>query len=97
MVSAFPARAARSETKNPLSLISIVKGVQSYGSTVCCAQRKVDNRGKPPNSFLNELIDWAREAPDEISVNTHDVYSNVSSELGPFSDVLHRKAVDGMQ
>lgn len=40
----------------------------------------------------------ARQALDEIFVKTtcHDVYSNVSSERCSFSDLLHRKAVDGM-
>ncbi|HJP92154.1 MAG TPA: hypothetical protein VJ875_09380 [Pyrinomonadaceae bacterium] len=56
---------------------------------------EVANRGVPPNSFLNELIDWAKSAPDEIfeKNNVHDVYSNVRPELGPYSDALHRKAV----
>jgi hypothetical protein len=57
--------------------------------------KKVFNRGVPPESFLKELIDWARQAPDEIFEKNaiHDIYSNVKSELGPFSDLLHRKAV----
>jgi len=61
---------------------------------VAC-KKKVFNRGVPPDSFLNELIDWARQAPDEVFVknDNHDIYSNVSSELGPFSDLVHRKAV----
>ena len=58
-------------------------------------KKKVFNRGIPPESFLNELIDWARQAPDEIfgKNNIHDVYSNVTAELGPFTSLLHRKAV----
>ncbi len=58
-------------------------------------KKKVFNRGTPPESFLNELIDWARQAPDEIFErnNIHDVYSNVTAELGPFTNLLHRKAV----
>ena len=61
---------------------------------VAC-KKKVFNRGKPPDEFLNELIDWAKQAPDEIFErnNIHDVYSNVRSELGPFVDLAHRKAV----
>lgn len=61
---------------------------------VAC-KKKVSNRGNPPDSFLNELIDWAKQAPDEIfeKNNRHDVYSNVASELGPFADLPHRKAV----
>jgi len=63
--------------------------------TFVACKKKVFNRGVAPDSFLNELIDWARQAPDEIfekNVN-HDIYSNVRPELGPFSDLLHRKAV----
>ena len=61
---------------------------------VAC-KRRVANRGVPPNSFLNELIDWARLAPDEIFErnNIHDIYSNVKAELGPYTNLLHRKAV----
>ena len=61
---------------------------------VAC-KKKVFNRGVPPESFLNELIDWARQARGEIfeKNNIHDVYSNVTAELGPFTDLLHRKAV----
>jgi hypothetical protein len=58
-------------------------------------KEKVFNRGTPPDSFLNELIDWAKEAPDEIFTRNdkHDIYSNVLSELGPCNSLLHRKAV----
>lgn len=61
---------------------------------VAC-KKKVFNRGVAPDSFLNELIDWAKQAPDEIFArnDNHDVYSNVAAELGPFSDLLHRRAV----
>jgi hypothetical protein len=30
---------------------------------VAC-KHKVKDRGVPPDSFLNEIIDWARDAPD---------------------------------
>ena len=61
---------------------------------VAC-KNKVFNRGKPPDTFLNELIDWARQAPDEIFERNqnHDIYTNVGPELGPFTDLLQRKAV----
>jgi hypothetical protein len=61
---------------------------------VAC-KKKVSNRGVAPDTFLDELIDWARQAPDEIFEpnDNHDVYSSVVAELGPFSDTLHRKAV----
>jgi len=63
--------------------------------TFVACRTKVANRGKPPNSFLNELVDWAKDAPDEIFVRNeiHDVYSNVAGELGPYQNFTHRKAV----
>lgn len=58
-------------------------------------KRKVKDQGRPPDSFLNELIDWARGADDSIfAPNTVplDVYSLVRPELGPWTSPLHRKA-----
>lgn len=57
-------------------------------------KHKVKNRGVPPDSFLNEMIDWAKDAPDEIFEENeiHDIYSNVVNELGPWRNLLHRKA-----
>jgi hypothetical protein len=56
---------------------------------------KVFNRGIPPTSFLDELIEWASDAPDEIFAknDNHDVYSSVEQELGPWTGLAHRKAV----
>lgn len=61
---------------------------------VACKQ-KVYNRGEPPDSFLNELIDWAMTAPYCIFEKNglNDIYSNVLSELGPWLNFNHRKAV----
>ena len=61
---------------------------------VACKQR-VHNRGKAPDEFLNELIDWCAQAPDELFArnNNHDIYSNVFETLGPWDNLLHRKAV----
>lgn len=55
----------------------------------------VDNRGRAPDSFLNELIDWARGAPDEVFARNDktDIYCNLVEELGPYQDLLHRRAV----
>lgn len=65
----------------------------AFHFTAC--KQKVDNRGLPPDDFLNELIDWATTAPDGIfETNSHkDFYSNVVSELGPWHGLVHRKAV----
>lgn len=53
-------------------------------------------RGSPPPvPFLDELVDWASYAPDVIFNSTakHDIYSNVLTELGPYTSAVHRKAV----
>ena len=62
-------------------------------SFVACKQ-KVYNRGKPPDSFLDELIDWGRAAPDEVFDRNPnaDVYSLVVGNLGPWRDLKHRRA-----
>jgi hypothetical protein len=54
----------------------------------------VSNRGIPPESFLDQLVDWGRNAPDEIfAPNPNaDVYSNVVGVLGPWRDLDHRRA-----
>lgn len=56
---------------------------------------RVYNRGVAPDSFLNELIDWARKAPESIfAPNAYaDIYSKVKAELGPWENPLHRTAV----
>lgn len=57
------------------------------------ARSKVFNRGSAPVAFLDELVAWARTAPDEIfAVNDKpDIYSKIRPELGPWRDLLHRK------
>lgn len=61
----------------------------------------VANRGVPPNSFLNELIAWGRQAPDALFAPKRkpiptepdpDIYSHVVGNLGPWTGPLHRKA-----
>ena len=61
---------------------------------VACKQA-VFNRGKPPTSFLNELVDWGMAAPAEVfAVNDRvDIYSSVRPQLGPWRGDLHRRAV----
>jgi len=60
---------------------------------VAC-KNTVHNRGVASDSFLNEIIDWAIDAPDEIFARNahHDIYSNIVADLGPWRDLLHRKA-----
>ncbi|WP_194792048.1 hypothetical protein [Pseudomonas sp. UFMG81] len=62
--------------------------------TFVACKNKVKNRGRAPDAFLDELVEWARGAPDEIfTVNaTFDIYSSVAAQLGPWRGLKHRKA-----
>jgi hypothetical protein len=57
-------------------------------------KQKVFNRGIPPDDFLNQLVNWGKNAPDEIFVrnNNSDIYSDIDGILGPWEDLLHRRA-----
>ncbi len=55
----------------------------------------VFNRGVAPDSFLQELIEWGRTAPDDIFApnnDPEDVYDRLRPILGPWSGPLHRRA-----
>jgi hypothetical protein len=56
---------------------------------------RVHNRGVPPDSFLRELVEWGRTAPEEIFAPNplDDIYAKVRPELGPWEGSLHRRAV----
>ena len=56
---------------------------------------RVKNRGIPPVEFLSKLVEWGKTAPDEIFKENYvfDVYSSVRWRLGPYRDLIHRKAV----
>jgi hypothetical protein len=58
-------------------------------------KQRVANRGAPPDAFLDELVAWGKQAPDEIFVinASHDIYSSVFRELGPWEGIQHRRAV----
>jgi hypothetical protein len=58
-------------------------------------KHRVHNRGVPPDTFLDELVDWGKDAPDEIFAPNSgtDVYSSVFSTLGPWHGISHRRAV----
>jgi hypothetical protein len=58
-------------------------------------KQHVANRGVPPDDFLDQLVAWGKQAPDEIfAPNTHsDVYSSVFNSLGPWQGITHRRAV----
>jgi hypothetical protein len=56
---------------------------------------KVSNRGQPPDSFLTELVEWGRSAPEDIfapNPNPADIYAFMRPILGPWENLLHRRA-----
>ncbi|RIZ67968.1 MAG: hypothetical protein D0528_09445 [Methylococcales bacterium] len=60
-----------------------------------CHQAVNEQHDNPPNSFLDQLIDVINSLPDEVfeKNNRHDIYSVMLGSLGPYSSLLHRKAV----
>lgn len=54
-----------------------------------------DELAIPPTTFLDELVAWGRTAPDEIfsPKGTNEIYAKVVHHLGPYKDVMHRRAV----
>jgi hypothetical protein len=58
-------------------------------------KQHVLNRGVPPDDFLDQLIAWGKQAPDEIFATNSfsDIYSSVKNTLGPWRDLKHRRAV----
>jgi hypothetical protein len=54
-----------------------------------------DEAAVPPTAFLDALIDWGRGAPDEIfsPKGTNEIYVTVLHYLGPYDNVMHRRAV----
>jgi len=63
--------------------------------TFTATKAKVKNRGVPPDSFLTQLVEWGRSAPDEIfapNPNPVDIYALVKPILGPWKNLLHRRA-----
>lgn len=63
--------------------------------TFADTKRKVLNRGVPPDSFLEELIMWARGADDAVfapNVNPADVYAHMRPILGPWTGLPNRRA-----
>jgi len=62
--------------------------------TFTACKQPVHNRGKAPDAFLNEIIDWCLTAPNEIFERNEvfDIYSSVVGDLGPWSGLAHRRA-----
>ena len=58
-------------------------------------KQHVSNRGVPSDEFLDQLVAWGKQAPDEIFApnSISDIYSSVKNTLGPWRDIKHRRAV----
>jgi hypothetical protein len=56
---------------------------------------EVANRGRPPDSFLEQLVNWGRSASQDIFArnDNYDIYSSIAPVLGPWQGDLHRRAV----
>jgi hypothetical protein len=57
-------------------------------------KQHVFNRGVAPDDFLDQLVAWGKQAPDEIFAPNavSDIYSSVRNTLGPWRDLKHRRA-----
>src|SRR4051812_47423596 len=60
-----------------------------------CLNRVSEEHGHPPVEFLDQIVDTLNRLPDDVfSENQYyDIYSAVSRVLGPWTSLLHRKAV----
>jgi hypothetical protein len=59
-------------------------------------KQRVFNRGVPPDDFLDQLVTWGKQAPDEIfeeKPSKDDVYFSIFNTLGPWQGPSHRRAV----
>lgn len=63
--------------------------------TYSATKQHVLNRGVPPDSFLDELVAWGKDAPADIfAVNAYsDVYSSIHNVLGPWEADPYRRGV----
>ncbi len=87
----FEVRAFQPE---PLPAPSDLSGADIAASQFIACRQKVHNRGRPPDEFLAELVDWGRSADGEIFKRNSaaDIYTSVVGTLGPWEDDLHRRA-----
>jgi len=62
---------------------------------IACRHIVSQEHGNPPKLFLDELIDTMNLLPDAVFErnDNHDIYSVMLGALGPYTDLLHRKAV----
>jgi hypothetical protein len=67
----------------------------SQRTYIACHHPVSEQHQSPPNSFLDQLIDAIDPLPDTVfdKNDRHDIYSVMLGSLGPYTDLLHRKAV----
>jgi hypothetical protein len=67
----------------------------SQRTYIACHHPVSEQHESPPNSFLDQLIDAINPLPDAVFAENavHDIYSVMLGALGPYTDLLHRKAV----
>jgi hypothetical protein len=60
-----------------------------------CLKQVSEQHGKPPIEFLDTLVDTIEDLPNDVfsKNDKYDIYSVINGVLGPYSDLLHRKAV----
>ncbi len=76
-------------------MLSSTSGLAATISNASAIKSPVHNRGRPPQEFLEILIEWGRTAPEEVFSfnNNYDVYSHVKYKFGSWKNEIHRKAV----
>ncbi|MBB6370442.1 hypothetical protein [Chryseobacterium shigense] len=60
-----------------------------------CLKAISEQHGKPPTEFLDTLVDTIEALPNDVFSRNdkYDIYSVMNGVLGPYADLLHRKAV----
>jgi uncharacterized protein (TIGR02594 family) len=63
--------------------------------SACLQPVSLPQHGAPPTTFLDQLIDAINPLPDSVFAENalDDIYSEMSGVLGPWTGLLHRKAV----
>ena len=68
----------------------------ALGLTFLATKAKVSDKKPTPDSFLQQLVEWGKNAPEGIfadnATSNDDVYPNFVKELGPYGDIVHRRA-----
>ncbi|PYI99128.1 MAG: hypothetical protein DMF00_11530, partial [Verrucomicrobia bacterium] len=92
----MPAAPARQPKTSPKAAKKPAAGPPTPAGKFVKTRVKVLNRGIPPVDFLQELVAWGKTASADIFVDKQtqetDVYASVKKDLGPFNDILYRKA-----